>query len=160
MRYFMFAILIVIWVTPSFSADLSCLRDKAIEDRISKYDNKDFYSPQADEALLNNHRNSVCLLINNLKIIPLDTSSRKFWNVIATLAVLEELTGKSMSAKTTEKFLGRKGKEREEFISARDGDEVIFVGFHMKNSQFFIAPKDAQLAIIEKWKAWYKAKSE
>jgi hypothetical protein len=160
MRNWMVAVLIILWVTPLFSADLSCLRNKALEERIGEFDEKDFYDPKLDEALLKNPRNSSCLLINNLKTIPLDTSNPGFWNTIGTLSVLERLTCTSMRGKTTEKFLGREEEQRKHFLGAQESDEVAFVGYHMTNSEFFVAPVDAQLAIINKWHAWYKQKSE
>jgi len=152
-------LLIVFWVTPLFAQDISCLRDEILEAKIGNFDEKYFYEPKLDETLLKNYRNLSCLLISSLKIVTLDTQNPTFWNTIAALSVLERLTCMTMRGKTAEKFLGPKGEERSNFLS-RDGHEVVFFGYHMANSELFLAPADAQQAIIKKWKAWYSLKSK
>ncbi len=130
-----------------------------LEEQISNFGAEYFYEPKLDESILKNLRNSSCLLIKNLKIVHLDTSDSKFWNTIASLSVLEQLTCLTMRGKTLEKFFGLNGEERRSFLSG-DGDEVVFVGYHMANSKFFLAPIDAQQAIIKKWETWYTLKSK
>jgi hypothetical protein len=153
---------VILWLILSnhvFSDELFCSKDPALSEKIGQLNNESYYTLSLDSSYMKNPRNTACILINNLKPIKLDLTDNKFWNVISSLALLEELTCTSMRGKT--KYTFQKSEEdRKSFLDVDVQNEVNFVGNHMSTGEFFLAPNDAQEEIIKKWQLWYLNNSE
>lgn len=90
---------------------------------------------------------------------------RETEHVVWCLRALRSLTGgMDFRAKTTHEFGDTEVEENREWFTGgeqfpKDGT-VHFFGVWMSRDSLYIAPKDAQLRIIQMWKSWYEAKGK
>lgn len=76
-------------------------------------------------------------------------------HIIWCIRALKYMTGLDFSANTKHIFT-KNESEREYFLHSTSESEVNFFGVRMSHDTIFIAPFDAQIKIIQKWKSWYK----
>jgi hypothetical protein len=129
---------------------------------ISSYDNsgdKDFATL---DTLYKYHETSIKYLIDELtpvkavsKITPEKYDQFKVQtHMIWCIRALRFITGIDLTSKTVHRFK-KNEDERSCFLHSVD-NEVSFFGVRMSHDVIFIAPKDAQINIIKKWKSWYE----
>ncbi len=108
---------------------------------------------------------SVKLLIDNLSIINTNYISRMdknnekpIMNTIIYLITLRTLTVTGFTAKTSYTFNDKSEieKTRKYFLYLYSTNSIPFYSQWMSRNSYFIAPVDAQKAIIKKWKEWYR----
>lgn len=86
-------------------------------------------------------------------------------HVVWCLRALRSLTGGiDFRAKTTHEFGDSEVEENREWFTGgeqfpKDGT-VRFFGVWMSRDSLYLAPRDAQLRIIRKWKRWYEARGK
>jgi hypothetical protein len=113
------------------------------------------------EELEKNPTESVRLLISelspihNVVRIPPEEAHRfhKALHVVWCIRALRYLTGQTFSGATSYRFVGR-NNVRQSVLQAEDGG-VSFFGVRMAHDVIYLAPLDAQLEIIHKWKRWF-----
>jgi hypothetical protein len=74
--------------------------------------------------------------------------------VIWSIRALRYLSGLNFKGKTKYRFKGDVEGERAQLIGLTGESEVFFFGTWMSRDSIYVAPRDAQLQIIEKWKEW------
>lgn len=76
-------------------------------------------------------------------------------HVIWCIRALRYLTGLDFIAPTEHRFKESEEEQtRHQFLHNKSETEVAFFGVWMSREHTFVAPKDAQRAIIEKWRLW------
>jgi hypothetical protein len=73
--------------------------------------------------------------------------------VIWSIRALRYLSGLNFAARTKHRFHDKKA-DRAQFLGLTAENEVVFFGTWMSRDSIYLAPRDAQLEIIEKWKKW------
>lgn len=108
---------------------------------------------------------AVACLIRQLRVVnvtvlrPEDKSRRPDdFRTIWSIRALRYLTGGEDFCAPTAHF-NHLDKDRQHFLTLRcgPGSEVSFFGVWMSRDIIYVAPKDAQKAIIRKWIGWYQA---
>jgi hypothetical protein len=114
------------------------------------------------KLLSENPSNAVsCLIkelhtVNEKEILSIDKHQHKSaLHVVWCLRALRYLTGIDFTGKTTYKFKNME-KNREYFLTKNSKTELPFFTVWMSRDTLYIAPKDTQKEIINKWAEWYK----
>ncbi len=101
-----------------------------------------------------------CLLkelnvVKEIKIAPEDFDKHKSTlHVIWCIRTLRYLTGMDFKGQTNYKFK-KKEEARRHVLTLESEKELPFFSTTMSHEVIYIAPRDAQQAIIEKWMKWY-----
>jgi hypothetical protein len=77
--------------------------------------------------------------------------------VIWTIRALRYLTGMDFDGTTVNRNWD---SDRAHFLERTEGNTVKFFGVWMSRDYTFVAPRDAQLQIIAKWKDWAKLQAQ
>jgi hypothetical protein len=79
-------------------------------------------------------------------------------HVIWCIRALRHLTALRFTSLTNHEFGHSKAeRDRKHFLTLNNPPEVTFFATRMSTDSEYIAPRDAQERIIEKWREWYKA---
>jgi hypothetical protein len=112
-------------------------------------------------------REAVKLLVATLKpipeakILPQDQNAhRAALHVVWAVRALRYLTGKDFRAPTAHLFGPDEDEQTREQFLKRDGEGVTFFATWMSRDSVYIAPADAQHAIIEAWRRWFSELDE
>lgn len=117
--------------------------------------------PDDLKQLRGSGRDAVRLLIATLQPIPEEralaedkNAHRAALHVVWALRGLRYMTGKDFRAPTAHVFgLAEDERTREELLKEQ-GETVTFFATWMSRDSVYIAPADAQRAIIEAWRRW------
>jgi hypothetical protein len=72
------------------------------------------------------------------------------------IRALRSLTGQDFAAPTRLKLTA----EEKQFLRPDDRGNVVFFGTWMSRDSIWVAPADAQAAIIAQWREWYKKQGQ
>lgn len=116
-------------------------------------------------VLSQNPSKSIPLLINELhvinenQIVPTEVQQKiHSLHVIWCIRALRYVTGEDFKAPTQYSFGDVEfEKNRKYWLSIKDNRELPFFSVWMSRDIVYVAPKDVQAAIIEKWKEWYNS---
>ncbi len=161
-------ILIVAATAPHSSNELRCETNDAIRKAVERlHDAASFHSVLS--SLTGTPASGACQLIKTLRVLsdktllPDEQRSRpETMQVIWSLRALCSITGGSrFTAGTQYPFNLAEEAEgrRRDFLRARDG-ELRFFAVWMSRDVLYIAPRDVQAAIIDKWINWYTANGQ
>jgi hypothetical protein len=84
---------------------------------------------------------------------------RQEMRVIWSVRALQYLTGLDFTAKTKHRYAIGDEEDRSRFLRLTRENEVAFFGVWMSRDSIFVAPKDAQRLVIDKWRAWVRVKA-
>jgi len=105
------------------------------------------------EILYKNPRRSTELLISSLKPVPRGQyQSGKHPQVVWNIRALRSLTGLDFRAATKSKL----DDDESHFLARNAKEEVHFFGTWMSRDRVWVAPLDAQTAIIGEWREWFE----
>jgi hypothetical protein len=105
------------------------------------------------EILYKNPRRAAELLVSSLKPVPRGEYLRgKHPQVVWKLRALRSLTGVEFRATTASEL----DEEEAHFLDRDARGELHFFGTWMSRDRVWVAPVDAQTAIIAKWQEWFK----
>jgi hypothetical protein len=105
------------------------------------------------DVLYKNPRRSAELLVASLKPIPRGQYlTGKHPQVVWNIRALRSITGLNFRAKTKHDL----AEDEAHFLDENDKGEVLFFGTWMSRDRVWVAPMDAQFAIINKWRNWLK----
>lgn len=123
--------------------------------------------PEHLKQLRENGRDSVELLIAALQPIPEDKvpadnkkAHQAALHVVWSLRALRYLSGKDFRASTAHVFGDQDDERRREKLLRKEDGTVTFFATWMSRDSVYIAPADAQRAIIEAWRRWYSEQDE
>ena len=146
---------------PTFAQDSLLVKDVRT---LGISDSSHLYSKLS--LLEKNSSKAVELLIRELKPIPeigriLPEEVDKYLiqvHVVWCIRALRYLTAIDFTARTNYVFSDSE-KVRSQFVHSKDG-ACSFFGVHMAHDVIYLAPLDAQRAIILKWQDWYKSNKD
>ena len=165
MRAFVVALIVTIFAacSPGTAADQ---QSRALSELVASLGP----DTQADDLkqLRGRPRDAVRLLIASLQPIPEEKvvahdrdAHRTALRVVWTVRALRYLTGKNFRAPTAHVFgPSEDERTREELLKKDDDNNVSFFGTWMSRDSVYIAPPDAQRAIIEAWRRWFSELDE
>ena len=123
--------------------------------------------PDDLQQLRANGRDAVRLLIATLqpipegKVLPEEKNAHRVTlHVVWSLRALRYLTGKDFRAPTAHVFGSDEDERRREELLKKEDETVTFFATWMSRDSVYIAPVDAQRAIIEAWRRWFSEQDE
>jgi hypothetical protein len=157
-RYFISFVAIILYLIP-VAAHAQCnTSDAEIKAAIAKLDvGTDENGFVRFEILYKNPRRSTELLISSLKPARHGQySSGNHPQVVWKIRALRSLTGVDFRAKTKSEL----DEDESHFLDRNAKGEVRLFGTWMSRDRVWVAPVDAQTAIITRWQDWFKKHGE
>jgi hypothetical protein len=126
--------------------------DADIQTAIGKLASKDRESEKAFQVLYKNPEHSTELLLSTLKPTARgEYISGQHPQAVWVIRALRSLTGLDFRATTTEKLSG----DEAHFLNLNKQNQIEFFGTWMSRDSVWVAPTDAQAAIIKQWQDWF-----
>lgn len=153
-RYFIGFVFIILYLLPIEAHAQRDTSDAEIKAAVATLDvGTDENGFGRFEVLYKNPRRSTELLISSLKPVRRgqyisDHHPKVVWKIRA----LRSLTGLDFRAKTK----GELDEDESHFLDQNAKGEVHFFGTWMSRDRVWVAPIDAQTAIIKQWREWFK----